>query len=174
MTRSGPQLLLQSALLLATLCLVIMSTAVHAYKFGDFPEKGNREVWIKSNNKLNAALALGRSDHYDEAISKLQDIIASYPYDAGYSFNLGVCYEARNKPGDLKRAEQCYKQSTVLAPSYWETWNGLARAQYQLREYDDARASFARSLQAGPPADLAPDIKKSLEIAERHARSVSR
>lgn len=160
-------------LIAAALCLVMTVTVAMAYKFGDFPGKGSRDRWLRANDQLNVGLHLARAGKYNKAIPSIQSAINIYPHDASYFFNLAVCYENRDKPGDMERAERLYRESIKLAPGVWETWNGLATPLASLHKYGEARSAKLKALQCGPPVADANDIKLDVEAINTKLRSIS-
>ena len=49
------------------------------------------------NNEINQAIELGRSGSYDDAIAKLEALVAQHPDNADALFNYGVALEAKQK-----------------------------------------------------------------------------
>jgi len=173
MSRWCSRYLLQHIFILSIVCLVITSSAVCAFKFGDFPGKGSKQVWLQANNHLNEGIDLGHKEAFDQAINELKAAIRMYPDDAKYYYNLAGCYEGRDKPGDMIRAEQTYRQSIRLAPSIWETWNALATPLYVLGKYSESKAAKLEALRLNPPAEDVPGIKSDIEKISSKIRSTT-
>jgi Flp pilus assembly protein TadD len=154
------------------LCLVITISDAVAYKFGDFPGKGNKQIWLRANSRLNAGLHLSRDGKFDAAMPKILDAMRLYPDDPSYSYSLAICFERRNKPGDMEMAERLYRESIKLNSQQWETWNGLATPLIELHKYGEAKNALLTCLRLGPPVDEVKKIKSDIQQIDKKLSSM--
>lgn len=154
---------------IVVMCLVI--TPAVAYKTGEFPGIGNRQSWTRSNSIFLAGTKEAESAKYDAAIPKLQEAIAIYNLDPRYFYNLGLCFDERNKNGDMSRAEAAYRRAVQLNPENWKYWSGLAGPLYRQNKFAEAKAALRQSLSKGAPEKAIPILKESLQQIEREERS---
>lgn len=161
-------------LLTLLMCLIISGLPASSYKSGEFPGLGTRQAWQKSNSSFLDGTRFGEAGKFDQAIEKLQGAIAVYEFDPRYFYNLGMCFEGRDKAGDMSRAEIAYRRATQLNPDNWKYWNGLANPLFRQRKYSEAKSALLEALDKGAPSDAVPVIKESLKDIEQAARSVKK
>lgn len=142
----------------------VIAVPVCAYELGEFPGKGNYQVWRSAGQIYNSAIDLGEARKYDQSISNFLKAISMYPFDARYHLSLAASYDGRGKPGDLKKAEVSLKRGLSLYPKDWRSWAYLAELIYAINpdRAEESISSSKKALALNPPVEAIPQIKKDL------------
>ncbi len=163
-----------ACILVLSMCLIIFALPSHSYKSGEFPGLGTRQAWQKSNSSFLEGTRFGEAGKFDQAIDKLQTAISIYEFDPRYFYNLGMCFEGRDKTGDMSRAESAYRRATQINPNNWKYWNGLANPLFRQHKYSEAKSALLQAIAKGAPSDAIPVIKIGLKEIEQASRSGSK
>jgi len=78
----------------------------------------------------------------DKAAKVYQELIESYPRDAGRFNNLGIVY---GMLGQYERAMDAYRQSIRLNPDSLTSYGNLANSQLALQQFDGARQTIQQA-----------------------------
>lgn len=132
-----------------------------------FPGVGSRDDWLAANQLYRQSTALQKSGQFEEAIATVQKAIALYPHDSNYDNLLAVLYYQRNKPGDLKLAEQALRQGIELTPNSCQLWDNLAKGLYEQHRLGDAREALLKALSCEHSAEKEAEIKENIEIIDK-------
>ena len=90
-----------------------------------------------------------RAGKDDEAIGKLNDVIAKIPNCADCYYNLGLAYTHKQ---DWPNAETALKKSIELKPNGPEAYNGLANVYNAEKKFDDALAANQKATELAATA----------------------
>ncbi len=78
----------------------------------------------------------------DKAAKVYQELIESYPRDAGRFNNLGIVY---GMLGQYEKARDAYRQSIRLNPDSLTSYGNLANSQLALQQFDGARQTIQQA-----------------------------
>jgi tetratricopeptide (TPR) repeat protein len=106
---------------------------------------GHAVVAVSDNYLAHNHLGLGlhRRGRIDEAAAEFDRAIAIRPDYAWAMNNRAACCLAR---GDYAQAEQHLRRALALTPGFADAWNNLGNAQFFLRRFADAAASYENAM----------------------------
>lgn len=81
------------------------------------------------------------------------------PLEAGRNITAGNFYY---KKGNYRAASRRYLEATKWDPTSGDAWLKLAAAYEKLRNFDEARLSYAKYLEVAPEAKNVPEVRKKL------------
>ncbi|MBA3641269.1 MAG: tetratricopeptide repeat protein [Acidobacteriota bacterium] len=90
--------------------------------------------------------ALTNADKPDEAITKFNEVLATYPKCAECYSNLGAIYSRKQ---DWAKAEESYKQAIQIRPDMVDPYNGLANVYNAQKKFAEAQAISAEGAKHG-------------------------
>lgn len=148
---------------------VVLAGVLHvgAHAQGTFPGTGAKDQWLKANGFFAQGNQLTQAKKFNDAVTKYQQAIATYPDDYHYHFNLGL---AQKKSGDLKGAVESFKQSLTLKRDEWKSWKALGNTLYALGRYAEAKDAFKNALAANPPANQVSELQKGFSFCSAQTK----
>lgn len=132
-----------------------------------FPGVGNRQDWLKADQLAMEANALFDRGQIDQANAKLLEAVDLYGNDGHHLNTFGMC---QVKFCDLIAAERAFRESAKVAPDLWCAWDNLARALYYQRRYTEARWAWEQTLRHKPPANIADNTRKNVDLCKRQLK----
>lgn len=116
-----------------------------------FPGKGSYEDYKRAWRFLEEARTFSFND--PRRVKLISRAIQIYPYDAGSYYDLG---NSLDELGQLKEAEQAYRQAIKMAPNVYEFWSNLGICLKKQKQFDEALASYAKAIEIDPRKTIAP------------------
>jgi tetratricopeptide (TPR) repeat protein len=146
--------------LLTIAVLLLLQGVICPSGYADnFPGKGSRQAWLRANRLYNEGTELNEQGKYHQAVSKLKEAIALYPYEPSYHHNLGYACE---KKGDLGLAEFSYRAALKLNPTRWQSWDALKNVLYKQGRFKDSKDACLSALKCNPPEDAKQVLRSAL------------
>ncbi|PZA08827.1 MULTISPECIES: tetratricopeptide repeat protein [unclassified Meiothermus] len=142
------------------------------------PEQTPPQQTQPANPALQKAQADLEANRLDEAVRGFELVIAQDYSNYPAHFGLGL---ALYRKGDLRGARFEFQQLTVLAPERYDGWFNLGVTLDRLGQDAEASQAFARAVQIGEQAGLAPaslrpaylGLAKSLRDQQKYAEAAS-
>lgn len=98
----------------------------------------------------------------EDALPKLEQVLAARPDDLDARLNLGLVFLAL---GRLDDAETAFRLVVARSPEYADAWIGLAQVERRRGDLDAARAMAAEARRAAPGSREVVALQKALEPA---------
>lgn len=133
--------------------LCICQEAVRADSGGNFPGRGDREIWHRAALLGDQATKLQSQGNLEDAKKLFVKAITMYPYDASLHYNLGNCLHRQK---EFDEAIQEYKAAIQIEPNYAQAHYALGTTFDAMRNYADAETSYRKAIR------VRPDYEKAL------------
>lgn len=88
-----------------------------SYAESHAPGPSRTESRAVLQEKLRAAVFLGRQGEFDAALERLRALADAYPGEASIWLNLGIAYTGR---GELDEAERAFQKVLEISPNDWD------------------------------------------------------
>ncbi len=151
------------AALLATVILSLVGAIGHAQDGRDLTEEARRH-YVQG---LKEATALVKDKQYENALAKLDVLLAQRPREPQARFLKGV---VQTEDGHIDAAIATFVSLTEDYPELPEPWNNLAVLRAQRGEYESARVALETAVKTAPDWGVAHenlgDVYTRLAAAE--------
>ncbi|CAB1059215.1 FIG00956004: hypothetical protein [Olavius sp. associated proteobacterium Delta 1] len=134
-------------------------------------EPNQLPVLAKENDYLDSVVVLEKTNHYQAAAIGYQTALTRWPNSLTSRMGLGYSYY---KLGDLKSAENAFREATHLHPQSAAAHNNLAQVLLEQGRKQEALATAIKAVALGGPLKLESE-KTLLEIrSERGFKAIDR
>lgn len=123
------------------------------------PLESTPVVQTAPQDLYQAAVADRLAGRPEDAIPKLQQVLAARPDDVDARLNLGLALLAVNR---LDEAEAAFREVTVRTPDYTDAWIGLARVEQRRGNLAEARRLADQALLRSPDSVEARELRRAL------------
>ena len=110
------------------------------------PTSGLTPEQIKENAAMQtlaaSALEAMKTERFDEAITRFNEIVLKIPQCIDCYYNLGVAYSRTQK---FSEAENAFKKVLELNPNSGDAWTGLANVYNTTKRFDLAQQASAKA-----------------------------
>jgi tetratricopeptide (TPR) repeat protein len=125
-----------------------------------------------SNARVALGVALARQRRNADAVEVLRSALAIEPDNPHALRNLGGCLL---RSGETEEAVKALRRATEVSPDDQQAWFGLAEAEFDRDNLDEADGLFIKTIEIDPFSEIA-DLAKTRrsEIAQANFRSIGR
>lgn len=132
-----------------------------------FPGQGDRSEWERAGALQDEAVHLAMNEQCDEAVQKANAAIAIYPYDYCFYNTLGIAYQRRGQPGDLKLAEQAFERALKSCSDDPMVWDNIAKIFEEEHELAKAKEAWLKCLVLRPSRQELQQINENIRRCDQ-------